>query len=43
MEYQRITNLLVSTIDKVPTFITKTWIEIYDLVKQMIDTNQANK
>ena len=43
MEYQRITNLLVSTIDKVPTFITKKWIEIYDLVMQMIDTNQANK
>ena len=30
MEYQKITNLLGSTLDKVPRFITKKWIEIND-------------
>ena len=30
MEYQKITNLLGSTSDKVPRFITKKWIEVHD-------------
>ena len=30
MEYQKITKLLGSTLDKVPRFITKKWIEVYD-------------
>ena len=30
MEYQKITNLLGSTLDKVPRFITKKWIEVND-------------
>ena len=30
MEYQKITKLLGSTLDKVPKFITKKWIEVYD-------------
>ena len=30
MEYQKITNLLGSTSDKVPRFITKKWIEVND-------------
>ena len=30
MEYQKITKLLDSTSDKVPRFITKKWIEVYD-------------
>ena len=30
MEYQKITNLLDSTSDKVPRFITKKWTEVYD-------------
>ena len=30
MEYQMITNLLGSTSDKVPRFITKKWIEVHD-------------
>ena len=30
MEYQKITNLLGSTFDKVPRFITKKWIEVRD-------------
>ena len=30
MEYQKITNLLVSIPDKVPRFITKKWLEVHD-------------
>ena len=30
MEYQKITNLLGTTLDEVPTFITKRWVEVYD-------------
>ena len=30
MEYQKIIKLLDSTSDKVPRFITKKWIEVYD-------------
>ena len=32
MEYQKITNLLGSTFDKVPRFITKKWIEVHDQI-----------
>ena len=30
MEYQKITNLLGNTSDKVPRFIIKKWIEVHD-------------
>ena len=30
MQYQKITNLLVNIPDKVPRFITKKWIKVYD-------------
>ena len=30
MEYQKITNLLGNTYDKVSRFITKKWIEVHD-------------
>ena len=30
MEYQKITNLLGNTPDKVPRFINKKWIELHD-------------
>ena len=30
MEYQKITNLLSTTIDEIPRFITKKWVEVYD-------------
>ena len=30
MEYQKITNLLGNTFDKVARFITKKWIEVHD-------------
>ena len=29
MEYQKVTNLL-GTIDEIPRFITKKWVEVYD-------------
>ena len=40
MEYQKITNLLGSTLDKVPRFITKKWIKVYD---QSSGTYSSNK
>ena len=30
MEYQNITNLLGTTLDEVPRFITKKWVEVHD-------------
>ena len=30
MEYQKITNFLGNISDKVPRFITRKWIEVYD-------------
>ena len=30
MEYQKITNLLDTTLDEVPRFITKNWVEVHD-------------
>ena len=30
MEYQKITNLLGTTFDEVPRFVTKKWVEFYD-------------
>ena len=30
MEYQKITSLLGTTLDEVPRFITKKWIEVHD-------------
>ena len=41
MEYQKFTNLLGTTPDEVPRFITKKWIEVQLVLK--VDTNQANK
>ena len=40
MEYQRITKLLGSTLDKAPRFITKKWIKVYD---QSGGTYSSNK
>ena len=40
MEYQKITNLLGNTSDKVPRFITKKWIEVHD---QSVETYNTNK
>ena len=40
MEYQKITNLLGNTSDKVPRFINKKWIEVH---YQSGGTNNTNK
>ena len=40
MEYQRITNLLGNTSDKVPRFIIKKWIEVYDQSGGGYNTNK---
>ena len=40
MEYQKITNLLGSTSDKVPRFITKKWIEVSDQSGGAYNTNK---
>ena len=40
MEYQKITNLLGSTSDKVPRFIIKKWIEVHDQSRGVCSTNK---
>ena len=40
MEYQKITKLLGSTLNKVPRFITKKWIEVYDQSGGTYNTNK---
>ena len=40
MEYQKITNLLGNTSDKVPRFVTKKWIEVHG---QSRDTSNTKK
>ena len=40
MEYQRITNLLDNTSDKVPRFITEKWIKVYDQSGKTYNTNK---
>ena len=39
MEYQKITNLLDNTSDKVPRFITKKWIKVHDQSGGTYNTN----
>ena len=40
MEYQKITNLLSNTPDKVPRFITKKWIEVHDQSAETYNTTK---
>ena len=40
MEYQKITNLLGNTSDKVPRIVTKIWIEVYDQSGETYNTNK---
>ena len=40
MEYQKISNLLGSTSDKVPGFFTNKWIEVYDQSGGTCNTNK---
>ena len=44
IEYQKITNLLGTTSNEVPRFITKKWIEVHGQpVVLKKDTNRVNK
>ena len=43
MEYQKITNLLGTTIDEIPRFITKKWVEVYDQSGSNDDRYKTNK
>ena len=43
MEYQKITNLLGHTSDKVSRFNTKKWIEVHDQFWKNIQYYQGNK
>ena len=41
MEYQKIINLLGNVSDKVPRYVTKKWIEIYDESGGTYNINKA--
>ena len=43
MEYQKLTNLLGTTIDEIPKFITKKWVEIHDQSGSADDRCKPNK
>ena len=43
MEYQTITNLYGNILDKVPTFITKKWIEVHDQSGTVKDRYKPSK
>ena len=43
MEYQKITKLLGGISDKVPRFITRKWIEVYDQSGEAYNTNKKIK
>ena len=43
MEYQNITNLLGTTLDEVPRFITKKWVEAHDQSGSADDRHKPNK
>ena len=43
MEYQKITNLLGTTIDEIPKFVTKKWVEVHDQSGSAYDRYKPNK
>ena len=43
MEYQKITNLLGTTIDEIPRFTTKKWVEVHDQSGRADDRYKPNK
>ena len=43
MEYQKTTNLLGTTIDEIPRFITKKWVKLYDQSGSADDRYKPNK
>ena len=42
-EYEKITNLLGTTSDKAPRFITKKWVEVHDQSNEIYSTNKQIK
>ena len=43
MEYQKTTNLLGTTLDEIPRFITKKWVKVYDQSGSADDRYKPNK
>ena len=43
MEYQKVTNLLGTTLDEVPRFITKNWVNVHDQSGSANDRCKPNK
>ena len=43
MEYQKITNLLGTTTNEMPKFITKKWVEVHDQLGDVNDRYKPNK
>ena len=43
MEYQKIINLLGTTLDEIPRFITKKWVKVYDRSGSTDDRYKPNK
>ena len=43
VEYQKITNLLGTTIDKIPRFITKKWVKVFDQSVSADDRYKPNR
>ena len=43
MEYQKVTNLLGTTPNEVPRFITKKWVEVHDQSGDANDRYKLNK
>ena len=43
MEYQKITNLLSTTLDEIPKFITENWVKVHDQSGSADDGYKPNK
>ena len=43
MEYQKITNLLGTTLGEIPRFVTKKWVKVYDQSGSADDWYKPNK
>ena len=43
MEYQKVRNLLGSTIDKIPKFSAKNWVEVYDQSDMTYNTSKQKR
>ena len=43
MEYQKITNLLSTTLDEIPKFITENWVKVHDQSGSADDRCKPNK